>query len=199
MRVAAVMLAAGESRRLGRPKQLLLYRGQPLLRALASEACASRCDRVGVVIRGGDPRIDACLDGLKVHVIVNPDWAEGMASSIRRGVAWADREACDAVLLLVGDQPALTATHMDDLVAACRSGTRVVASRYGGTSGVPALFGRSMFAALLELRGAEGAKAVIRAVEDATVVNWPQGALDVDTPADAARLIDQSLSRFPRF
>ncbi|MGD0530446.1 MAG: NTP transferase domain-containing protein, partial [Polyangiaceae bacterium] len=84
MKVAAVLLAAGDSRRLGRAKQLLPYRGTPLLRRLASEACASRCD-VGVVIHERNGAVEACLDGLPVHVIGNPEWAEGMASSIRRG------------------------------------------------------------------------------------------------------------------
>jgi CTP:molybdopterin cytidylyltransferase MocA len=188
VRTAAVILAAGESRRLGRPKQLLRYRGKPLLRTLAMEACASRCDGIGVVVRGGDPAIDACLEGLPVHVLVNPAWAEGMASSIRVGVTWADREGYDGVGLLLSDQFALTASHVDALAGACRPGTAIVASRYGGALGVPALFVRAVFPALLALRGAGGAKAVIRAARRVVAVDWPEGSLDVDTPEDAARL-----------
>jgi CTP:molybdopterin cytidylyltransferase MocA len=188
MKVAAVLLAAGDSRRLGRAKQLLPYRGTPLLRRLASEACASRCDAVGVVIQERNGAVEACLDGLPVHVIGNPEWAEGMASSIRRGTRWADCAGFDAVVLLVCDQPALTAAHVDALIDASRSGTRIVASRYGRALGVPALFTRGLLPSLLRLRGDVGARALIRAEASVTAVDWPEGALDVDTPADAARL-----------
>jgi CTP:molybdopterin cytidylyltransferase MocA len=188
VRVAGIVLAAGESRRLGRPKQLVPYRGQPLLRALTSQVCASRCDRVGVVVGGGDPAIEACLERLSVQVVANPDWAEGMASSIRRGVAWAAGEGCDRVILLVCDQPALCTAHVDALLDAWQPGTHVVASRYGGALGVPALFARPMFGVLLGLQGASGAKAVIRAERDPVAIDWPDGAFDVDTPDDAARL-----------
>jgi molybdenum cofactor cytidylyltransferase len=155
---------------------------------LASEVCASACDRVAVVVREGDPAVEACLEGLPVNVLVNPDWVEGMASSVRRGVAWADRQACDGALLLVCDQPALTATHVDALLRAHANGARIVASRYGGTLGVPALFSRAMFDALLELRGPAGARRLIRAGEGVIAVDWPEGVLDVDTAEDAARL-----------
>ncbi|HEX3346382.1 MAG TPA: nucleotidyltransferase family protein, partial [Polyangiaceae bacterium] len=161
MPTAAVILAAGASRRLGRPKQLLPYRGRPLLRAVATEVCASRCDGVAVVVRGGDPDVDACLDGLPVRLLANPGCAEGIASSIRVGVAWADREAYDGVVLLLSDQPALTAHHVDVLAGACGAEVAVVASRYGGELGVPALFVRALFPALLALRGECGAKALI--------------------------------------
>ena len=188
MRVAAILLAAGDSRRLGRAKQLLACRGMPLLRALASQVCASRCSAVGVVIQERNGAVAACLDGLPVHVVANPEWAEGMASSIRRGARWADCAGYDAVLLLVCDQPALTAAHVDALIDASRSGTRIVASRYGRALGVPALFARALLPSLLRLRGDVGARALIRAKASVTVVDWPEGAFDVDTPADAARV-----------
>jgi molybdenum cofactor cytidylyltransferase len=190
MRIAAVVLAAGESRRLGTPKQLLSYRGQPLLRAIAREACGSRCDDVAVVVRENDTAIAACLEGLPVTVVANPGWAEGIASSIRRGVEWATRQGAGAVLLLVCDQPALNAAHIDRLVSRYGAGARVVASRYADSLGVPALFGRELFGALLSVRGSTGAKRVIRDEKYAVAVDWPEGVLDVDTPADAARMAE---------
>ncbi len=188
-KVAAVVLAAGESQRLGRPKQLLPFRGRPLLRAVASEACASSCQRVVVVVGANEESVRDSLGGLPVTMASNPGWREGLASSIRCGVAWAEREGCDAVLLLVCDQPELTSSHLDRLVAShAAGGAPIVASSYAGTLGVPALFGRASFAPLLALRGTEGAKRVIRAARRLVAIDWPAGGVDVDTQEDAARL-----------
>jgi CTP:molybdopterin cytidylyltransferase MocA len=186
--VAAVLLAAGESRRLGRPKQLLPHGGQPLLRVLATEIVSSQCESTAVVLSGRDPAVRACLEGLPVAILVNAESAEGMASSIRRGVAWASRERADGVLLMVCDQPALTREHVDRLLDARSAGTRIVASRYEGGLGVPALFSREMFGALLALRGDMGARKLIQAEEGVLAVDWPAGAVDIDTPEDAAAL-----------
>jgi molybdenum cofactor cytidylyltransferase len=142
---------------------------------------------VAVVVQENDAAVVACLEGLPVTVIPNPGWAEGIASSIRRGVEWATRQASDAVLLLVCDQPALDAAHIDRLLSRYGTGARVVASSYADSLGVPALFGRELFGALLSVRGSTGAKRVIR-------VDWPEGVLDVDTPEDAARLCELTLA-----
>jgi xanthine dehydrogenase accessory factor len=188
MRAAAVVLAAGGSARLGRPKQLLPLRGVPLVRAIAVEACASACTHVAVVVRRGDSQVEACLHGLRVEILANDGWAEGLASSIRLGAAWAMQCPSDVVALLVCDQPALTAAHVDRLLAAWRPGVRVVASSYAGVLGVPAIFARETFASLLELHGDSGAQRLVRSEEAVITVDWPDGALDVDVAADVARL-----------
>jgi molybdenum cofactor cytidylyltransferase len=149
---------------------------------------------VAVVVQENDAAVVACLEGLPVTVIPNPGWAEGIASSIRRGVEWATRQASDAVLLLVCDQPALDAAHIDRLLSRYGTGARVVASSYADSLGVPALFGRELFGALLSVRGSTGAKQVIRDERDAVAVDWPEGVLDVDTPEDAARLRELTLA-----
>jgi molybdenum cofactor cytidylyltransferase len=179
-------MAAGESRRLGRPKQLLRYGGQPLLRRIAAELCLSRCAGVAIVVSGHPPEVGACLEGLPVTLLVNAGAAEGMASSIRQGVAWASREQFDGVLLLVCDQPALTRQHVDRLLDARSVGTRVVASRYAGSLGVPALFVLEMFGSLLALQGDQGAKRIIQAEQAAVAVDWPEGATDIDAPCDVS-------------
>jgi CTP:molybdopterin cytidylyltransferase MocA len=182
--VGLALLAAGTSRRLGRPKQLVSWEGEPLLRRVAAAACASRAAAVTVVLGAEADRIRPALEGLPLEVLANPAWAEGMASSIRTAVTWARRRGCDALLLAVGDQPRLTAAHLDALIAASAAGERAVASAYDGALGVPALFPAATFDALAALTGDTGARHLLRRREDLVSVAWPDGARDVDTAAD---------------
>ena len=184
--IAGVVLAAGASTRLGQPKQLLPFRGRPLVRLAAEEALAV-CGRVAVVVGASRDAVVKALAGAPVTVVDNPDWAEGMASSIVAGVAWASHAACAAVLLLACDQPHVHASHLAGLVSAWRRTGRPAASSYDGTLGVPAVFPAACFTRLLALRGAAGARRIL--VEaDAQPVAWPEGAFDIDTPEDALRL-----------
>jgi CTP:molybdopterin cytidylyltransferase MocA len=184
----AVVLAAGASRRLGRPKQLVVHRGRTLVRAAVEEALASSCNRVGVVLGARAHAISAAMSGLDVDVVVNRAWREGVASSIRAGVSWARQRECAAALFVLCDQPALTSAHLDRLAQAHEGGAPIVASRYGDVLGVPALFDRAELPALLELRGDEGAKRVIHE-RGALGIDWPEGGRDIDTQDDVAWLM----------
>jgi CTP:molybdopterin cytidylyltransferase MocA len=183
MNIAAAILAAGSSSRLGRPKQLLPFRGTTLLRAVAEQTCAASFDRVAVVLGAHAGTIAPTLDGLPLAPLANVLWTEGVASSIRCAVAWALRSACDAILLLVCDQPRLTSSHLENLLSAYRASRRRVASRYANIVGVPAVFDRADFPRLGGLSGDAGAQCML---EDANIVEWPDGALDIDTPEQAA-------------
>jgi len=184
---AAVILAAGGSRRLGRPKQVVSWQGEPLVRRAARAAVESSCARTLVVVGAAEAQVRDALVGLAVDVVSNGDWAEGIASSIRCGVADVAAGGVGAVLLVACDQPALTASHLDRIVASWGRGARAVGSRYAATLGVPALFDRSLFPSLLALRGDAGAKKLLGDGETAAV-DWAAGAIDVDTPDDLDRL-----------
>lgn len=185
--VAGVVLAAGASRRMGQAKLLLRWGGVSLLRR-AVEAAAAACRRVVVVV-GPDPdRMRAELGGLPVQVVANPDYAEGIASSLRCGLR-AARDA-PAVLVVLADQPAVTAEQLCRLVREYRrTGAPVVAASYAGTVGVPAVFSRQLFPELLALTGDVGARGVIDRHRDETIlVPVPEAAVDVDTPEDWAKV-----------
>lgn len=185
--VAAVVLAAGQSHRMGRPKLLLRWRGTSLVRR-AAEAAAGACRRVVVVVGpDGDP-LRAELAGLPVEVVLNPEPARGIASSLRCALA-AVGDA-PAVLVVLADQPAVDAGHLRRLVELHRNtGAPVVAAAYGDTFGAPAVFARELFAELFALEGDVGAKSVVqRHRHEAVLVPVPEAAVDVDTPQDWDRL-----------
>ncbi len=184
--VSAVVLAAGGSTRMGRPKLALPVHGVPMIRRAAEAALASRCREV-VVVLGTDADIyRPLLDGLAVRVAENPDSQEGMGSSIRIGVEAVAPEA-RGLLLLLADQPFVTAEAIDRLIeTAVNDGRRIVASAYAGTVGPPVYFDRALFLELLTLEGDRGARSVIEAYpEEGVAVPLPESVVaDIDTPDD---------------
>jgi molybdenum cofactor cytidylyltransferase len=190
--IGLILLAAGDSTRLGRPKQLLEFRGATLLRRAAESAMASRARPVVVVLGSEGEACAAVLRDLPVEVVVNPAWKEGLASSIRAGVGALEAAApmVGGVVVCVADQPRLSAAVLDALMEKQRaSGAKMAAAEYGGKLGVPAVFCASLFGELKALRGDEGARSLLRrAGETVARVPFPGGEVDVDTPEDAARL-----------
>jgi CTP:molybdopterin cytidylyltransferase MocA len=184
----AILLAAGGSSRLGRPKQLVGIAGRPLVRAMAEQALASRCRPVRVILGSQAEAIVGALAGLSVSLTINDDWREGIASSIRAGIAAARAERWSAAVVMLGDQPGVLARHLDRLTEAYEAGARAVASRYAGRLGVPALFDASLFDALSALQGDRGAKSILARTPGVFAVDFPEGVLDVDTESDVARL-----------
>jgi molybdenum cofactor cytidylyltransferase len=192
-RIGAIILAAGGSVRMGSPKQLLKFEGTTLLRRVARSAIDADCDPVIVVTGSASKNVGEEFDGLDVHEIFNAQWPTGMASSIKVGIDEITRTDpdVDAVVMLVCDQPHVTAELLRLLITAYRSTTKktIVASKYGEDFGVPALFDKKHFAELAELEGDRGAKAIIKKhARDAEFVDFPEGIIDVDTPADFKRL-----------
>ena len=185
MTVVGAILAAGSSSRLGRPKQLVPVGGEPLVRRTARIALASPCAEIAVVLGAATDDVARALDGLSVALLPNPAWSEGVASSIRTAAAWARARSASAVLLLVCDQPRLSAEHLGALLAEHARTGGSVGSRYRDIVGVPAVFPARSFDALARLTGDRGARALLG---DAAAIPWEDGAIDVDSEADIAAL-----------
>jgi len=168
---------------MGGPKALLELEGETLLRRMTRVALEAGCSPVLAVVGDWEPG----LEGLDVQAIPNPDAAEGMASSIRRGIAALPPEA-GAVLILTVDAPSVDAALLRRLLAlGAADPSHPVACAYAGTLGVPALLPRRLFQELLELRGDRGAKDLLQR-EGAATLPFPAGEADLDTPADLERL-----------
>jgi molybdenum cofactor cytidylyltransferase len=185
---AAVILAAGGSSRLGQPKQLLQINGESLLRRTARFADEAGCTPVGAVIGAHAEEISADLHSSNICVFFNPNWPEGIGSSIRCGVVsllQMDPNVSN-IVLLVCDQVRLSAAVLQELrsINAAYS-SEIVASEYAGVLGVPAIFPKEFFPELQQLSGGRGARQVIRKYSHRVkAVAFDGGADDVDTPAD---------------
>ncbi|MGI4737641.1 MAG: nucleotidyltransferase family protein [Janthinobacterium lividum] len=191
--VGLLLLAAGSSSRLARPKQLLPYQGQTLLRHAAQLAVASPCRPLVLVTGALHDELLPEIDGLPFHVVRNDSWADGMGGSIAAGLAELETAAegpqVDAVIVILCDQPLLTEEIIGQLIVQFQAtGQQVVASAYAGTQGVPALFSRAIFPQLLALRGASGARELLQQYAHLPTIDFPGGATDVDTEAQYAAL-----------
>jgi len=194
-----VLLAAGMSSRLGRPKQLLAYQGDYLL-SHAIKATEQVKDAVTAVIIGAEAELLLNeIKNLDVKVVLNQQFKEGMSSSIRCGVQYIqdyDRNI-ENIIMMVCDQPYVNGAHILKLIACHEAtGAKIVASTYSDRKGVPALFNKQLFPELLRLKGDTGAKELIKKynVETATVF-LPLGEIDIDTEENYNMLINASSVR----
>jgi CTP:molybdopterin cytidylyltransferase MocA len=180
--VAAVVLAAGASTRLGEAKQLVMLGGETLLERAVRVAREAGCLPVVVVVGAEYVRVLGTNVLGDAVPVINEEWEEGMASSIRLGVRALEFAARDAegVLLMTCDQPAVTVKHLRRLMTTAE----VKASRYAGRNGVPAFFPKKYFPTLMELTGDVGARGLLA---EARYEELENGELDVDTAADLAR------------
>jgi molybdenum cofactor cytidylyltransferase len=195
MTVPAIVLAAGASRRLGQPKQLVRVAGETLLAYTLRIAREATSEPILVVLGARQEEIAANVDLSHVNVATNPDWEQGIASSIRAGIrALMDLDPdASAVLFLVCDQPRLTADHLRSLIEAHEQAGEpaIVASHYAGATGIPAIFPAGQFANLLALKGDAGARYLLRNTGCAVVeVEFSGGEADIDTPSDLERIHD---------
>jgi len=191
--VAAVILAAGASRRLRRPKQLVEYEGETLLARAIRLAREAGFSPVVVVLGAEREAIRAGAALGDAVVVENEAWQEGIASSMRAGLrAIAEREPGAAgALMMPCDQPRLSADHLRRLLSAFRAedGEAIVASVYAGARGVPALFPAAMFPRLNLLAGDVGARRLLMNSKWPVVeVAFEGGEVDIDAPEDLDEL-----------
>jgi molybdenum cofactor cytidylyltransferase len=193
MTVPAIILAAGPSSRLGQPKQLLGFGGEPLLERalrLAREASASP---VLAVLGANFAPICATVAFNESIPVFNDKWESGMSSSIHAGLHEADVRAPESTgaLIMTCDQPRLSADHLRALLRAFekQSNALIVASSYAGIHGIPAVFPRSVFSKLHSLQGDKGARTLLAKPPCPLIeVAFEGGEVDIDVPSDLAQL-----------
>src|SRR2546423_5612484 len=195
-KIGAVILAAGESLRFGRPKQLVQFHGKSLVRRVADAAKDANCSPIVVVLGSKREQIDRELKETDAIVAENQNWRRGIGSSIRVGVESAVNQVPDieAIVLLTCDQPFVKTDTIECLIAMREKVKKaIVASSYSETLGVPALFDRSCFQELLTLPDDSGAKSIILSNRERVAgLLFPEGKIDIDTAAAYKELTAQS-------
>jgi molybdenum cofactor cytidylyltransferase len=198
MNCGIVLLAAGSSSRLGKPKQLLQYKGQSLLKqALDAAADATHANNnLAVVIGANAEAVKKEIAGTKAAVVVNTDWNRGMASSIIKGLTGLleKQPLTDAVIIMTCDQPFVNSLLLAQLISMQQqTGKRIVTSNYGDTTGPPTLFHKELFEELLALEGDKGARMIVQKhVAETVSVPFPLGNIDIDTLQDYETLLEEN-------
>lgn len=193
VKIGAILLAAGGSSRFGRPKQLVEFEGKTLIRRGAETLANSTCDPIVVVLGAEIERSAMQIADFSVCSRINENWQDGMSTSIIAGLNFLleIEPDLDAVIITLCDQPLVSTGEINRLIETYQdSHAAIVAARYEGTMGVPALFSRSLFDELLALKGDTGARQLIRKYAiDVEPVTMEKAAFDIDTIDDVDRLI----------
>jgi molybdenum cofactor cytidylyltransferase len=193
--IAIIILAAGASTRMGKPKQLLEYKGRSLIQHAVEVAIASVCYPIIVVLGAYAEDIKPEIATLSVEAIENSFWQQGMSTSIRIGIETLNKSNCkaEAAILMLCDQPFVSPCLIERLIKVYQTTQApIVASEYDRILGVPALFDRTLFPQLTILSNDTGAKKIIQKyVRQVAKVSFPEGIIDIDTPQDYSSAIAQ--------
>lgn len=192
---AVLMIAAGESKRMGSPKQLLVVEGETLINRMIHIVKKAVNFPTYVILGASAETIQAQLPNLEINIVNNTHWQEGMASSIRVGLntAKAQNPALDGVIVVVCDQPYITESTITALLQLQKEkDTPMAAAYYDDVMGTPALFHSSIFNELLSLKGDMGAKRIIQSrPEEVAKLHFEKGLLDIDTKEDYQALLKE--------
>ncbi len=186
--IEILILAAGASRRLGQPKQLVQFRGTSLIRRIATEAVNANVGPVTVVTGHLHDTMVKELDGLPVSTFFNEDWEEGIGASIRNGLKHirSKNPSTNAILITMVDQPFVDAAHLQKLANVYDPARpMIIASAYAGTFGVPVLVDNHYFDMLKDLQGDEGGKKIfVQYLKNIVEIPFIQGSIDIDEEKD---------------
>jgi molybdenum cofactor cytidylyltransferase len=188
--ITGVILAAGQSQRLGTPKQLLDLGGEPVIHHVVRNAARSDLGQIVLVLGYRAAEIGDAAGEWGQNLVINPDFASGQSTSLRLGLSAVDPES-EAVLFLLGDQPQVTSQVIDTIIGAFTTGVgRIVMPSYRGTRSNPVLFAREYFPELARITGDQGARSVLDAHRDdvRTVEIDADPPLDIDAPQDYEKL-----------
>jgi len=187
-----IILAAGESARLGQPKQQLIFNGTSLLAGAIEAGLNSLCENVTVVVGAYKEVIIPSINIRDVEICVNHEWKNGMASSIKAGMEAALKKSkFDQVIIMLCDQPFVDEHILNELIRFQKESNKsIVACTYQGTVGAPVLFDQKFFPQLLKLKGKEGAKKLLLDFpEQVAAISFPLGDIDIDTVDDYQKLL----------
>ena len=183
--VAAIILAAGASRRMGKPKQLLPYREHTLLGHVIQCTLASSCSSVIIILGANAGIIKSQIEHFPVEIVKNPEWNQGISSSIRCGIQYIKEQSLnvDGIIFLVCDQPSISTETITQLLDLYNEASKpIIASQYAGIIGIPVLFDYGFCSELLQLKGDRGAKRLIQKYRDqVATIEFPRGEIDLDT------------------
>ncbi len=192
--IGIIILAAGASKRLGKPKQLLVFQGETLLKRAVKTALASGCRPVIVVLGANGEILKPEIEAFNIEIAGNANWENGMGASIQAGVKKLLKICPDAsgAILTVCDQPFVSADLISQLTKSFRAtDAPIIACSYNETIGVPALFSHRLFPELIALKADNGAKKIIYKYKKNVIeIPFESGATDVDTEQDYLNLID---------
>ncbi|MBB6237260.1 molybdenum cofactor cytidylyltransferase [Pedobacter sp. AK013] len=195
MKTGIIILAAGNSSRLGRPKQLLNYKGKTLLQGVINEALETNCEPVIVVLGANAKEISSQHQNDQINFVINENWENGMASSIVAGLSTLikNNSKIESIIIAVADQAFIKMSNFNNLIEKQKeTGKNIIASAYDETMGTPVLFKKDYFEVLLSLKGAEGAKNILKQYPlDLETVAFEHGGIDIDTETDYNNLISQ--------
>ena len=190
MKLSILILAAGNSSRLGQPKQLIEFEGQTLIERV-TETALMVSDNILIIFGGNSeliiPKIERFSD--TISTIFNPNWQQGMGTSIRIGVENL-AEKSDAILILLSDQPFISSLLLKNMIQIFQKSLNpIVSCLYNQQLGVPMLFDKSVFPELIKLSGDRGAKSFLHLYKDnISTIDFPEGIIDIDTFKDLEKL-----------